>query len=45
MFGVCDIWVILRKNVMYLYSKKPHLPKFTDMMSLGEFLGQKIKEN
>ena len=36
---------------MYLYSKKPHLDQlfdcseFPDMMSLGEFLVQKTKEN
>jgi hypothetical protein len=23
--GMCNIWVILRWNVIYLYSKKPHL--------------------
>jgi hypothetical protein len=22
---MCNIWVILRRNVMYLYNKKPHL--------------------
>ena len=24
-FGMCNIWVIRRRNVIYLYSKKPHL--------------------
>jgi hypothetical protein len=24
-FGMCNTWVILRRNVIYLYSKKPHL--------------------
>ena len=24
-FGMCNIWVILRRNVIYLCSKKPHL--------------------
>jgi hypothetical protein len=24
-FGMGNIWVILRRNVMYLYSKNPHL--------------------
>jgi hypothetical protein len=24
-FGMCNIWVILRRKVMYLYSKKHHL--------------------
>jgi hypothetical protein len=46
------IWVILRRNVIYLKSKKPHLDqlfpdmmsKFPDMMSFGEFLVQKAKE-
>jgi hypothetical protein len=24
-FCMCNIWVILRRNVIYLYNKKPHL--------------------
>ncbi len=37
-FGICNIWVILRRNVIYLYSENPHLhqlslSKFSDMMS------------
>jgi hypothetical protein len=24
-FGVCNIWFILRRNVMHVYSKKPDL--------------------
>jgi hypothetical protein len=24
-FGMCNIWVIRRKNVLYLYNKKSHL--------------------
>ena len=24
-FGMCNIWVILRRNVIYFYSKNPHL--------------------
>jgi hypothetical protein len=24
-FGMCNIWLILRRNVMYLYNKKPRL--------------------
>ena len=49
-FGMCNIWVILRRNVMYLYSKNLILinlftVKVPDMMSLGEFLVQKTKEN
>ena len=49
-FGMCNIWVILRRNVIYLYSKNLILINFftakvPDMMSLGEFLVQKTKEN
>ena len=50
-FGMGNTWVILRRNVICLYSKKPHLgqlfhcQKFPDMRSLGEFLVQKTKEN
>ena len=38
-FGMCNIWAILRRNVICFYSKKPHLDqlsycqKFSDMMS------------
>ena len=50
-FGMgINIGVILRRNVMYLYSKNPHLDKLfhvkiPDLRSLGEFLVQKTKEN
>ena len=39
-FGMGNTWVILRRNVICLYSKKPHLDqlfslsKFPDMRSL-----------
>ena len=48
-FGLCNIWVILRRNVIYLNSKKTSssstfsLSKFPDMRSLAEFLVQKNK--
>jgi hypothetical protein len=40
-FGMCNICVIQRRNVIYLYNKKSHLDQlfhcqFPDMMSLGE---------
>ena len=39
-FVICNIWVILRRNVIYLYSKNPDLDQLSfqlpDMMSLGE---------
>ena len=49
-FGMGYTWVILRRNVIYLYSKNLilvtfSLSKFPDMMSLGEFLVEKTKEN
>jgi hypothetical protein len=33
-FSMCNIWVILRRNVMYLYSKKPHLDQLFHCQSL-----------
>ena len=41
-FGICNIWVIRRRNVIYLYNKKIpssstfSLSIFPDIMSLGE---------
>ncbi len=39
-FVICNIWVILRRNVIYLHSKNPDLDQLSfqlpDMMSLGE---------
>jgi hypothetical protein len=33
-FGMCNIWVILRRNVMYLYSKKTHLDQLFHRQSV-----------
>jgi hypothetical protein len=33
-FGMCNILVILRRNVMYLYSKKPHLDQLFHRQSV-----------
>ena len=46
---MCNIWVILRRNIMYLYSKKPLLDQLCHCQSsrydaLGEFLVQKTGE-
>jgi hypothetical protein len=48
-FGMGNIWVILRRNVMYLYSKKPHLGQLFHCQSsrydvIRWIFGKKTKE-
>ena len=48
-FGMCNIWVILRRNVIYIFMVKRSwstflLSKIPDMMSLDEFFGTKERK-